>query len=222
MEIESNHFQEAPAGFPFSACMDLHGGDETGGCDMAAPVDYGSDAGDLGDKAAELVDVAERCRAKMIWLATRITNRREEAEDIVQQALIKAFMNLSKFRGDAKMRTWLTSIVQNTAREYARSSRARTFVSIESNPFREGKHEELDLTDPAMNPEERYERWERVEVLYAAIRRMSASNQHLLQLCVFEEMPYDHVASRLGTRVSAIKSRVFRSKHLLRSVALGG
>jgi RNA polymerase sigma-70 factor (ECF subfamily) len=206
MEMECAEFSERPVDFPFSINANVI---EDSSCD---PVE-------ARNKAAELVEVAERYRAKLVWMAARITNRREEAEDIVQQALMKAFSNLSKFRGDSKMRTWLTSIVQNTARDYARANRGRTFVPLECDPYREGSHEELYLPDPAMDPEERYERWERVELLYEAIKGMSESNQNLLRMCVFEERPYEHVASRLNTRVSTIKSRVFRGKHLL-SIAI--
>lgn len=202
MEMECAEFSERPVDFPFSINVNVL---EDASCD---PVE-------ARNKAAELVEVAERYRAKLVWMAARITNRREEAEDIVQQALMKAFSNLSKFRGDAKMRTWLTSIVQNTARDYARTNRGRTFVPLECDPYREGSHEELYLPDPAMGPEERYERWERVEILYEAIRGMSESNQNLLKMCVFEEVPYERVASHLNTRVSTVKSRVFRGKHLL-------
>jgi RNA polymerase sigma factor (sigma-70 family) len=117
------------------------------------------------------------------------------------------------------MRTWLTAIVQNTAREYTRSNRGRTFIPLDNDPSRDGSREVMDLPDPAMDPEERYERWERVENLYAAIRQLSGSNQHLIQLCAFEEVPYAQVASRLNTRLSAVKSRMFRGKHLLRLAA---
>jgi RNA polymerase sigma-70 factor (ECF subfamily) len=217
METENKGFWERPVDFPFSISVNMDESDAPG----TVTADSSYDSEDTRNKAAELVEVAEHYRAKLVWMATRITNRREEAEDIVQQALMKAFSNLSKFRGDAKMRTWLTSIVQNTARDYARTNRGRTFVPLECDPFRDGNLEEFDLRDPAMDPEERFERWERVEILYAAIRGLSESNQSLLRMCVFDEVPYERVASRLNTRVSTIKSRVFRGKHQL-SLAIGG
>ena len=63
-------------------------------------------------RLAQLVDAAERYRPQLLWIATRITNRREEAEDIVQQALLKAYVNLCKFRGESQMSTWLRAIVR--------------------------------------------------------------------------------------------------------------
>jgi RNA polymerase sigma-70 factor, ECF subfamily len=218
METGSEGVYEGQTAFPLglgmerveAASRDLPG--------IAGDCDSDGQAAELA-KVAELIEVAERYRSRLLWLATRITNRREDAEDIVQQAIMKAYTNLAKFRGESRMRTWLTAIVQNTAREYARSGRGRTFIPLESDPHREGAHDELELQDPAMDPEERFERWERVEKLYSAIGRMSGSNQRLIQLCVFEEMPYAQVASQLNTRLSAVKSRMFRSKHLLRTAA---
>ena len=219
MGINSQGICEGSMVFPMPPSMNLGEDAPREFRGTPAACDEFCDSREIEDKVAELMEVAERHRARLLWLATRISNRREDAEDIVQQAILKAYTNLSKFRGESRMRTWLTAIVQNTAREYTRSNRGRTFIPLESDPSRDGTHEVLDLPDPAMDPEERYERWERVEILHAAIRRLSGANQHLIQLCVFEEVPYAQVASRLNTRLSAVKSRMFRGKQLLRMAA---
>lgn len=218
MEMECREASNGHVAFPLFGNENLPVGVWRDDQDELPATDHSCEACDREKNVAQLMEVAERYRARFLWLAARIANRREDAEDILQQALLKAYLNLSKFRGDSKMRTWLTAIVQNTAREYVRSSRRRVFVSLECTPYREGGiHEELELPDPAMGPDERYERMEKVDILYGAINRMSESNQHLLQMCLLEEMPYEQVASRLNTRLSTIKSRVFRCKHLLRA-----
>jgi RNA polymerase sigma-70 factor, ECF subfamily len=167
-------------------------------------------------KLREFVDAAERYRPQLIWLAMRIVNRSEEAEDIVQQALLKAFRKLSGFRGDSQMRTWLNAIVRNTAREYLRSQRGRTFVPLETSVFCDEGSEEIEIADPGMNPEECCEQREREDMVTAAIGRMGPPNREVVEMCVFEELPYMQVAMALNLSLTTIKSRMFRSRRDLR------
>jgi RNA polymerase sigma-70 factor (ECF subfamily) len=62
--------------------------------------------------------VAERRRGQFLWMAQRMTNNREEAEEIVQDALLKEFRSIPQFRCESKMDTWLCVIVRNTGLEW--------------------------------------------------------------------------------------------------------
>jgi len=167
-------------------------------------------------KLREFVDVAERYRPQLLWLAMRIVSRSEEAEDIVQQALLKAFRKLSGFRGDSQMRTWLNAIVRNTAREYMRSQRGRTFVPLEGPPFSDEGGDEIEILDHRMNPEEYCEHRERDDMVAAAIGGMGPDNREVVEMCVFQELPYMEVATVLNLSLSTVKSRMFRSRRDLR------
>lgn len=169
------------------------------------------------DKISEFVKAAERYRPQLVWLAMRIVNRTEEAEDIVQQSLLKAFRKLSGFRGDSQMRTWLNAIVKNTAREYMRSQRGRTFVSLESPLFPDEGGEEIEILDRAMNPEEYCEHREREHLVAAAIGGIGPANREVVEMCIFQELPYMEVATALNISVSTVKSRMFRSRRDLRT-----
>jgi RNA polymerase sigma-70 factor, ECF subfamily len=167
-------------------------------------------------KLREFIDTAEQYRPQLIWLAMRITSRAEEAEDIVQQALLKAFRKLSGFRGDSQMRTWLNAIVKNTAREFLRSQRGRHLVPLESQLFCDEGLEEIEIADPGMSPEEYCEQREREEIVTAAIGRMGPANRDVVRMCVFEELPYMQVATALSLSLTTVKSRMFRSRRDLR------
>lgn len=167
-------------------------------------------------KLREFVDVAERYRPQLLWLAMRIVSRSEEAEDIVQQALLKAFRKLSGFRGDSQMRTWLNAIVKNTAREYMRSQRGRTFIPLECSPFSDEGGDEFEILDQRMSPEECCEHRERDDMVAAAIGTMGPGNREVVEMCVFQELPYMEVATALNLSLSTVKSRMFRSRRDLR------
>ena len=172
-------------------------------------------------KLKEFVDASERFRPQLIWVAMRIVDRSEEAEDIVQLALLKAFRKLSGFRGDSKMRTWLNAIVKNTAREYMRSKRGRTFISLEGPTGGDETCDEIGIVDHSMSPEEYCQQQERAEFVAAAIGGMGPANREVVEMCVFQELPYMDVATALNLSLSTVKSRMFRSRRELR-MALAG
>src|ERR1700722_7262119 len=94
-------------------------------------IEVDMDAPMLEDRLQEFLETAERRRPQLLRMARRLTNSNEDAEDIVQEALMKAYRALAKFRGESQMSSWLGAIVQNTAHEHLRSRRNRVFVSIE-------------------------------------------------------------------------------------------
>jgi RNA polymerase sigma-70 factor (ECF subfamily) len=168
-------------------------------------------------RLADYVDAAERYRPQLLRLAARVTNRHEDAEDIVQLALLKAFRNLYMFRGESQMKTWLTAIVRNAALEYVRNQRERAFVPISCVPLRDGVRDELELPDLSLNPEERYEHKERHEIFSAAINCMKRVNRRVFKMCILEEFSHLHAATLLDVPLSTVKSRIFRGKRELRT-----
>lgn len=168
------------------------------------------------EKLCSFLAAAEKHRARLLWLAKRITNSHEEAEDVVQHSMLKAFVNLSKFRGDSQMSTWLGAIVQNTAREHMRSQRGKIMLPLEYAPDEEGESAAHDVPDPSETPEETLAFKERQEMVRSAMDSLTESHRIALQLCVMEDVPYLHAAQRMDVSLSSMKSRVFRGKQLLK------
>jgi RNA polymerase sigma factor (sigma-70 family) len=120
------------------------------------------------------------------------------------------------------MSTWLCAIVHKTAREYTRKLCGKVFVSLDSPPCPDLGGDTLDLPEPFMNPEECFERLERVRILSTALERLRSLHRATLQLCILEELPYVRVATALNVRVSTIKSRVLWSKRALKVALMPG
>ena len=169
-----------------------------------------------GEMLDTFVEAAEQHRSQLLWLAQRITPYREEAEDIVQEALLKAFRNLGHFRGDAQMSTWLRAIVQNTARDWLRNRKGRVLLPLEQTNPADGKAVQLDFPHPAENPEEHCEREEMTWLLRTEIRKMSSVSRRAIQLCLLEELSHRAAATALNISVLTVKSRVFSGKQRLK------
>jgi RNA polymerase sigma-70 factor (ECF subfamily) len=168
----------------------------------------------------EFLETAERRRPQLLRMARRLTNSNEDAEDIVQEAFMKGYRALAKFRGESQMSSWLGAIVQNTAHEHLRSRRNRVFVSIEYLSKENNEVVEIDLPDPGKNPEETWQSKEMEGILREEVSKLGMVCRRAIELCVLDETPQLAAAESLNLSVATMKSRVFRGKRILgRSVS---
>jgi RNA polymerase sigma-70 factor (ECF subfamily) len=174
-----------------------------------------TDALILEGRIREFLETAERRRPQLLRMARRLTNSQEDAEDILQEAFMKAYKALAKFRGESQMSSWLGAIVQNTAHEHLRSRRNRVFVSIEYLSRQDNEVVEIDLPDPSKNPEETCQTREMENILREEVGKLGVVCRRAIELCMLEERPQFEVANALSLSVATMKSRVFRGKRLL-------
>ena len=160
------------------------------------------------------VQAAERRRSYYLRLARRVTPCQAEAEDIVQDALLRAYRNLQRFRGEAQMTTWLQSIVQNSAREWLRDRRGARFVSMERDE--ESDSAPMDFPAPGRTPEENLEQSEMRDILMSEIGNLSNVCSQAIRMCALEGASQEEAANALQVSVAAIKARVFSAKRRLR------
>jgi RNA polymerase sigma-70 factor, ECF subfamily len=170
----------------------------------------------------ERIDVfeqaAEQRRAQLLRMARRLTDSSEDSEDIVQDAFVKAYQALPRFRGEAQMSTWLTAIVQNTALEYLRSRRGRMFVSIEYVGKDGSELVVHDFADARETPEQSCERRERESLLRGELGKLNQGCRRAIELCMLDGHSQASAAERMNVRAETVKSRVFYGKQILHRV----
>lgn len=154
-------------------------------------------------------------RPQLLQVARRIANHNEDAEDILQEAFLKAYKALPNFRGEAQMSTWLTAIVKNTAREHLRSKGSRIFLSIEYTSGADNEVVAMDFPDPGYNPEESCERGEMEKLLQAEVAKLNRGCRQVIERCILQEQPQLEVAQSLHIKVATVKARVYRAKRML-------
>lgn len=182
---------------------------------IAAP-DVESGASTWDGKLVTFIQVAEQRRAQLLWLAQRITHDRDDAEDVVQEALFRAFKNLPQFRGESQIGTWLAVIVKNTGREWLRNQKGREFLSLEHPRSSDEDPIAREFPDPGRDPEQRFVRKEMNDILLSEIDRLNSVCKSTIQMCAIEESSHREAANALGVSVAAVKSRVFHGKRMLK------
>jgi RNA polymerase sigma-70 factor, ECF subfamily len=167
-------------------------------------------------KIITFMRVAEARRTQLLWLAQRVTNNREEAEDIVQEALFKGYKHLAQFRGESMMYTWLVAIVKNVGREWLRSQKGRVLQPLEHLGVGDDVPLLDLLEDSDEDPEQFCERWEMTDILLSEINELDSVCKHALRMCAIEDRSHLEAAQALGVSVSTIKSRLFHGKRILK------
>jgi RNA polymerase sigma-70 factor (ECF subfamily) len=156
-----------------------------------------------------------RHHRRVLAVAQRITNNREDAEDVTQESFHKAFLHLDKFQEKARFSTWLTRIVMNQAFMLLRGRRGIIEVLPES-PEDGAKSSSEAFVDQSPNPEESCWRRERTQLLTAAINRLGPRVRSTILLRDIEERSAEETARILGTSIGAVKARVFQGRRKLR------
>jgi RNA polymerase sigma-70 factor (ECF subfamily) len=162
-----------------------------------------------------------RHRQKVVAVAQRITNSREDAEDVAQESFHKAFLHLNAFQEKSRFSTWLTRIAMNEAFMLLR--RRRGIVGLlPENPDDGMRANSEAFVDHSPNPEESHLRRERTELLTKAINRLGSTIRTTILLRDIEERSVEETAQILGTSIGAVKARVFQGRRKLRRTMNAG
>lgn len=154
----------------------------------------------------------ERHRQLVYRFAYQMTQRRDDAEDMVQEAFVRAYQNLHRYRDEAKFTTWLLRIVSNLCTDQARMSQRRTGLEQ-----REASGAlEWMTTGDFENPVENLEQDRRREVLRKAIMALPEHHRQMIVMRDLEERDYNDIAATLGCTVGGAKLRVLRARRALR------
>ena len=139
-----------------------------------------------------------------------------EAEDAVQETMLKAYRNLHTFRGEAKFSTWLTVIAQNEGRARLRVSTRHVMVSIDEDREEEDGHcHPFQLKDWREIPSEALERKDISALLQAAVLELPEIYRTVFMLRDVEELSMEETARVLDVTIGTAKVRLHRARMLL-------
>lgn len=183
----------------------------------AAPVDDELQvvtAARAGDVSA-FETLVNRYERKIFRLGMNITGSREDAEDVMQEAFLKAYQHLPEFEGNSRFYTWLVRIAVNQALMKLRKRRPNQ-VSLDEEIETGEDSFFRDVEDWGPSPAERYEQTQLHDILNEAISELDPSFRIVFQLRDIEEMSTEETADVLHLSVPAVKSRLLRARLKLR------
>ncbi len=158
--------------------------------------------------------------AKLVRAAYALLGNQQDAEEVVQDAFVRAYRALPSFRGDSSFETWMHRITMNLSRNRFHWNQRRgsgVNVSISAcPPGEESNHADWDLPDQRQTPEEELETEELQSDLEDLIGALPESFRESLALRRDFGMSYDEIARLTNVPVNTVKTRIKRARELVR------
>ena len=150
----------------------------------------------------------ERHKDKLYKCVYSMTKSDAETEDVLQEAYIAAYTNLSSFRGDSKFLTWLFTIVKNVAISKIRKKKKH----IPIDPTNTG----MDVADEEVSPDKNITLEERSKIVHSALDDMKDVCKNILILREIEGKEYEEISQILGIPIGTVRSRLHRARTILK------
>ena len=149
-------------------------------------------------------------QSRLRGVALALLGNEADAEDVVQESLLKAFTHLKGFRGDARLSTWLISITLNEAKSQLRAREHMAFKPIDTS-----QEESWDRSDDAFTPYRIAELNELQTLLSRAISGLHPDYRNIYFLREIQELSTQRAAEELGIPIPLAKTRLYRARRLL-------
>jgi RNA polymerase sigma-70 factor (ECF subfamily) len=167
----------------------------------------------------ELVRPYER---RVYAAALAILRNQADAEDVAQEAMLKAFAKINTFRAEARFSTWLTQITVNEALMRRRRERTRATEAIDDHRKDESDYAPREFADWREIPSEALERKEIRQRLAQALSTLDRKYREVFVMRDMEHLNIQETAEALGISVAAVKTRLLRARLMLRDLLAAG
>jgi RNA polymerase sigma-70 factor (ECF subfamily) len=156
-------------------------------------------------------------RAMVERLVGRLLGPSPDLEDLVQATFVEVIHNLSRFRGEAKLSTWICGIAVHVAHHHLRAGKVRRHVSLEVLS-KDSLNVVGMLVDPRQSAEQTIDGRRLAVKLHALLDRIAPKKRIALLLYVMEDLPVDEIAALMRTTQTATRSRLYFARRELRKL----
>lgn len=158
--------------------------------------------------------------SRALNLAMQLTGNRTEAEDLVQDAYVKAWRKFESYQEDRPFLNWILRIVQRHNLDLRRRDNPiRRAESIyQRRSLQDDEVTEISIPNPLDNPLTDVMRLESIDALWAALAKLPTPYADAVRLCDIEGLSYQEIAEAQGTSLGTVRSRIHRARLMLRSI----
>lgn len=167
-----------------------------------------------GDKKAFELLVSKYQR-KLLRLVSRLVHDQAEAEDVVQEAFIKAYRAMANFRGDSAFYTWLYRIGINTAKNYLVTQRRRAPTSTDADIEEAETFVDADGLRDINTPESMLATKQIAATVNSAMASLPEELRNAITLREIEGLSYDEIAEAMACPIGTVRSRIFRAREAI-------
>lgn len=158
-------------------------------------------------------EIVKRWERKIFALCFGMLKREDEAKDATQEAFIAAYKNLDRFRGEAKVSSWLHRIAVNQCLTRKRREKTRSESFFDESESAEEKVFEAPET---VSPAHKTEKNERLQAVRLAVQTLPPDLKQVIIMKEFEEMTFQEISDAMDMPLSTVKSRLYTALKQLR------
>lgn len=162
----------------------------------------------IGGNSNAYAVLVDRYKNLVFSLALKMLKNREEAEEVSQDTFIKAYLSISKFKGDSKFSTWIYKVTYNTCLDRLKKNK-RAQETIPIDDFSENQIKILETVLDAIDEKERN------KTIEDCIQLLPSEDGFLLTLFYFEEQSLEEISKVIGITANNVKVKLFRSRKKL-------
>lgn len=164
--------------------------------------------------------LVERYKVRLFNYLFRLVGNRDDAEEIAQEAFVKAYIHAGKYKTIAKFSTWLYTIATNLVRNKIRSrSRKPLIMSLWSKGRYDGEEEKpIDVVDTQRSPEDKMNDAELSAVINKAIEKIPDKYRTSFVLREINQLSYEEIAAVTGLKLGTVRSRINRARNCFRQI----
>ena len=151
---------------------------------------------------------------KVINVAYSLLSDKEDALDASQEIFVKVYKNISSFRGESTVSTWIFKITKNVCYDILRKRKA-TLISLDEEDDDEKK---IEVADESASPEVIYERQEKINIVRDAISKLDENQKIVITLFDINGLSYDEISEIIKCPIGTVKSRLYRAREQLRKI----
>jgi RNA polymerase sigma factor (sigma-70 family) len=167
-------------------------------------------------------ELCHRHRDRVFRTILGITKNMDDAEDILQDSWMRAFLHIGTFDGRSAFSTWMTRIAINSAMSMLRKRRGKRELSLDESVTPDGPRFsemiEREMTEQSHNPEERCIEAEMQRLLRQAIQRLPSNLREAIEIRQSRDGSVDEIALMAGISGPAMRSRLFLARRSLRKL----
>lgn len=160
-------------------------------------------------------ELLSRYRDQVYGVVRRRIDNTEEAEDVVQEAMLRAFVSIGRFRGDARFSSWLITIAINVSISMKRKLGRAQWIYLDDSSGPYCQDSSWILADPRPAPEQRFLQTEHRKLLQQNFLKLRPKYRIILRTHTLHESSIEDTAQALGITCGAARSRLYRARRML-------
>ena len=158
-------------------------------------------------------EIVKRWERKIFALCFGMLGREDDASDAAQETFIAAYRNLAKFRGEAKVSSWLHRIAVNQCLTIKRRAKTRSEEYLDDE---NGEEDRVFVASLSYSPANEAEQCERLVIVRQAVGSLPLDLRQVIVMKEFEEMTFQEISETLELPLSTVKSRLYTALRQLR------